>query len=261
MFIIIIHLKPVKMKNLKLLVLFGTLFLLTSMVSCQDIDEVLENHSEAIGQEKLNKVQTIIIKGKTLMRENERPFTTYVKRPNKFRTETSMMEREIIRGFDGENNWTYSPGGQPSGREGMGGGRMGRPGGQRSGQMGDHEYFGSQLYNWKEKGHKLEFAETTTMEGTDVYKLKLTNSGGDITYYFLDAESFMILKQTRTMQRMDMEFESETYFSNYKMIDGVAIAFSRETKVNGRTMMHQTIESIEFDKEIDDSMFKEPEKE
>ena len=248
------------MKKLKLLVpSLCVLFLFSSMLSCQDItlDEILDNHFETIGQAKLDEVQTMIIKGKTSGRQGDNPFTIYLKRPNKMRNESTMMGMEIIRGFDGENNWIKRPEGQGQGRGGGFGGSRG--GGGRMGQAGT-EYFGSQLYNWKDKGFKLEYSGTETMEGTEVYKLKLTDDNDRITNFFLDAESFVILKTTSVFQRMDMEMEIATYYSNYKIFDGIAFACSRETVMGERGGSTQTIESIEIDVEIDDSLFEDPNK-
>ena len=249
------------MKKMKLLVpSLCVLFLFSSMVSCQNItlDEILDNHFETIGQAALDNVQTMIIKGKSSGRQGDNPFTIHLKRPNKTRNESNMMGMNIVRGFDGENSWVLRPEGQGQGRGGgMGGGRGG---GGRMGQ-GDTRYFGSQLYNWKDKGFKLVYSGTVNMEGTEVYKLKLTDDNDRVTNFFLDAESFVILKTTSVFQRQEMSMEIATYYSNYEIIDGIAFAFSTETVMGERGGSTQTIESIELDVEIEDSMFEDPNKE
>ena len=48
------------------------------------------------------------------------------------------------------------------------------------------------------------------------------------------------------------------YFSNYKMIDGIAVPFSMETKQNGQVTGQMKLDTVEYDKEVDDKIFTRP---
>jgi len=54
--------------------------------------------------------------------------------------------------------------------------------------------------------------------------------------------------------------EVESFQSNYKQINGIAMSFSMETKMGGNTVMQMVIEEIKFGEEIDDKIFDRPEK-
>lgn len=54
------------------------------------------------------------------------------------------------------------------------------------------------------------------------------------------------------------EFEQEQFLSNYKMVDGFAVAHSIETKVMGNTALQITVNEVIVNPEIEDSYFKKP---
>jgi hypothetical protein len=56
----------------------------------------------------------------------------------------------------------------------------------------------------------------------------------------------------------EMEFESTP--SNYKPVNGVMMPYSLSQKVNGSPMMDMTVEKIEVNAPIDDTLFQMPEK-
>ena len=57
------------------------------------------------------------------------------------------------------------------------------------------------LWTIKEKGNTVELVGKEDLEGTPVYKLKVTLKTGEVRYFFLDAENYLDLKITRTSKR------------------------------------------------------------
>jgi outer membrane lipoprotein-sorting protein len=96
------------------------------------------------------------------------------------------------------------------------------------------------------------------MEGTPVYKLRLKKKDGDVIDYFMDKETYIILKQSTKTTFNNQEVTSETFFSNYEMIDGIAMPMSMKTQVM-QNSSSVTIDSVEFGVEISDELFKKPE--
>ena len=88
------------MKKLITPVIFSLLFF--SQVNAQTVDEILANYFETIGQEKLLETETFTTKGKIIQGQFEIPFTSYSKRPMKFRSDASFQGMEIASAFDGE---------------------------------------------------------------------------------------------------------------------------------------------------------------
>jgi hypothetical protein len=243
------------MKRLGTIFLLGA-FLASGNVMSQDLDNILKEHAEVMGFEKLAGMKTMIITGKTKRGDRENPFTIYIK-GKKSRYETDFMGNKMVRAFDGETGWMINP------RDGS----IRVLEGRQLNQMSQSTQLGGILFNWKEKGFQLAYEGKENFEGTEVYKLKVTNPNGVITYAFLDCESYVLLKQISIREFQGNRMESTTLFSNYQMIDGVAVAFNSQSASSGdggqgrgRGMGGgtQVIEKVEFNKPIDDNLFEKP---
>jgi outer membrane lipoprotein-sorting protein len=216
----------------------------------QDLDEILENHFETIGQEKLNDIETMVIEGKMMQMNMEFPFKQVIKRPNMFKLEAEVQGQSFVQAYDGENGWMIAPW--------MGPNPVDLTGEQLEQALEQADIDGD-LYNYKEKGHQLEYVGEEEMEGTPTYKLKLTKKNGDIVFYYLDKDSYVILKQESNKTIQGKEMLIEVFPSNYDMIDGIAVAKSIKTKMDGNVTGDLTIETVEFDKPIDETVFERPE--
>jgi len=241
----------------------STIILLIAFIAAgngfaQSLEEILKSHAEIMGFNKLAGAKTIIITGKSQRGENDSPFTIYIK-GEKSRYESDFMGNKMVRAYDGKTGWMRNP------RDGS----IMELEGRQLEQMNQATQLGGILYQWKEKNFKIELEGKEKFEGTDVFKLKVTREDDVVTYAYLDCESYVLLKQTSVRVFQGNEFESTTVFSNYQMVDDVAVAFNSETASaggggqgrGGRGMGGtQVIEKVEFNKPIDDALFKRPEK-
>lgn len=222
------------------------------------LEEILESHFEAIGQEKLNDVKSITMTGKMLSQGMELPFKRINKRPDKLQMEMTIQGSTMIQAYNGKDGWMIAPWLGTSDPQDVNEEQL-----KGFKEQADMD---GQLYNWKDKGYTVELIGAEDMEGTEVYKIKLTEKPdkegeeGDVTFYFIDSDSFVILKTSAKKIIQGNEMESESFFSNYKQINGIAMAFSFETKRGGNIAMQITIEDVKFDEEIDDKIFDRPEK-
>ncbi len=96
-------------------------------------------------------------------------------------------------------------------------------------------------------------------EGTPAYKIEIDIEDGDKITYILDQETYIPLAQIYTTTMQGQEINQETVYGNYQMVDGIALSFSDQVKVNGQIQRSAVTESVEFDQEIDDSLFLKPE--
>lgn len=238
--------------------LFFTLtgFVLMSVLffaQAQDLDKILKNHYDAVGQEKLSNLKSLTFSGKILQGGMELPFNMYTSRPLKFRMDITVQGQKIVQAFDGEIGWYINP-------------MMGTmdPQDMSPDQIKDMKKqadMDGDLYNYEKKGSTLELIGTEDFEGTEVYKLKLTDKEGDITYYFMDSETFVIIKTTAKRMVQGTEVESESLLSNYQMIDGVAFPFSISTGANGQMMVEIEMDNVDFNSKFEDAFFAKPGKE
>ncbi len=245
------------MKRISTIILL-VVFIASGNGFAQSLEEILKNHAEIMGFDKLASQKTMIITGKSQRGGNDSPFTIYIK-GKKSRYESDFMGNKMIRVFDGSTGWMTNP------RDGS----IRELEGRMLQQMSQATQLGGILYQWKEKNFKIELEGKEKFEGTDVFKLKVTREDDVVTYAYLDCESYVLLKQTSLRVFQGNEFESNTLFSNYQMVEGVAVAFNSETTSSGsggpgrggRGMGGaEVIEKVEFNKPIDDALFKKPEK-
>jgi hypothetical protein len=116
------------------------------------------------------------------------------------------------------------------------------------------------LFNYKEKGSTVELIDKEDMEGTEVYKLKVTKKTGDVNYVFLDASSYIMLKQTNVIKMADKEIKTTTIMSNFQEIEGYKFPFTMEVRQGDGEEQGQamTIEKVIINPVIDDKDYMMP---
>ena len=114
------------------------------------------------------------------------------------------------------------------------------------------------LWNWAEKGYKVTLEGQEDMEGTSCYKIKLVTEPGDIFTFWIDADTYILLRQNAKIMVMGNESENDTYFSNYTMLDGIAMPGKAETKMQGQLLMTLIFEKMELNQELEDTLFDKP---
>jgi outer membrane lipoprotein-sorting protein len=241
------------MKTLKLLFPFLILFCFISSVRSQTVDDIINNYIAAVGgMDKLNSVQTLKVTGKFSGGGMDIPFVETIKKPY-IRTDITMQGLTMITAYDGTDGWMLNP---------FQGSKIPeKTTAEQTKQMKDQADFEGKLVNYKEKGSTVELMGKEDMEGSDAYKIKLTDKDGEITYYYIDVASNLIMKETSKRTIKEKEIEFDTYYSDYKPVEGILIPFSMQVKSNGGRMENQkiVIDSVEINVPVDDSIFKMPE--
>jgi len=238
----------------KLFTLIAIAFFISVASQAQSLDEIIKQHIVATGgAEKWASLNTLKMNGSIEIAPGMKaPFIMYFKNKNKFRFELEVQGLTMIQALDVDSGWSIVPFSGKTDPE-----RMSEEEVKSSKQQAD---FTGDLYNYKEKGNTVEFMGKEDMEGTETYKLKITRKNNDITYMYLDATSYLSLKETTKIMMQDKEIESATIPSNYQDVKGFKFPFSLELRggdaeSTGQTM---TIESIEINPSIDDSIFVMP---
>jgi outer membrane lipoprotein-sorting protein len=235
-----------------ILAAFGAL--LAAPVQAQDmtVEDILNNYYEASGgMDNLKAVQSMTVTGKMMGGQGfEAPFTRYAKRPDMLRMEFTFQGITGVQAYDGETAWMLMPFMGQTAPEVM------AP--DMATQVKEDADIDGPMVDYEAKGHQIELIGKDEAEGAEAYKLKLTLKNGEVTYYYLDAEYFLVImtEAKRTIQGNEMEFT--TVLSDYKEVSGLMIPHSVE--VRGQGPMGQTIliEQIEVNSEIDDELFKMP---
>jgi len=233
-----------------LFIAFSLLSLTLITTNAQDLKTILDAHYKAAAQEKMEKIETIITKGKNMysMAGLESGFSMYQARPNKLRIEAEVQGTQVIQTFNGETGWMYAPA--------MGISEPKELSGQELETILNQGEFENPLWNYEEKGNTLEL--TGTSEDGSEDHLKLTTNKGDVLNFFINKESHLITT-IRSLQVMGAsEQEIEINLKDYKKLKGIPVSRYIVTKIGGEIVYTVTIEDLEYNKEIDPALFEKP---
>jgi hypothetical protein len=78
------------------------------------------------------------------------------------------------------------------------------------------------LVDYKAKGHTAEYIGMDEFEGTDCYKVKLTEKSGKVVTYFIDPSNYFIIHSETISKANGKETTAKTDYSNYqKLPEGI----------------------------------------
>jgi hypothetical protein len=233
---------------------FLSVLLLVSgnLLLSQSADDILKEHFSAIGQDKLLKVNTQKMTGKMIQGGMEIPFIQMGKRPAKVRVEGTFQAITFVQTFNGKDGWSLNPftgatDPQPFSEDELK-------------SMRYQADMDGMLWNWKEKGYAVTFDGKEDMEGTSCFKIKLVTKEGDNFTYYIDSDSYIMIRSNTKIKVMGNETEADTYYSNYMQVEGMAVPAKIETKMNGQIAMTIVVDKVEFNTELDDALFEKPTK-
>ena len=235
----------------KMSALLSVIFLLSIMpVQSQSLDEILKEHFAASGQEKLIKTNTQKLTGKMLQGGIEIPFIQMAKRPGKVRVEGTFQALTFIQNYNSTQGWSLNP---------FAG--VAEPQPMSEDELKSMRYqsdMDGMLWNWKDKGYTVTSEGKEDIEGTSCFKIKIVTKEGDSFIYFIDVDSYLMIKTTTKVKVMGNETESDTFYSNYSQVEGMAVPGKIETKMNGQVMMTLVVEKVEIDVDLADALFEKP---
>jgi hypothetical protein len=216
-------------------------------------DDIIARYVKTVGgTEKIQSIKTLRRIGKFTGDDGfEAVVIEESTRPNKVREEFSLQGMTGINAYDGSSGWKIDPFGGKKDPESLSEEEL------RS--IVEDSDFDEPLINYREKGNKVELVGMDQIEGTDVYKLKVTLKSGDTRYYYMDTDSYVPIKyETKRIIRGTPQ-ESETTLGDYKQVGGWFLPFSMETRQKGSSGSQKiTFDKIEFNVPIDSARYSRP---
>jgi hypothetical protein len=125
-----------------------------------------------------------------------------------------------------------------------------------------HAYHLSALLALNDKDCKLSAADEKKVYDRLAVGVRAECKGyAGVTLYF-DKENHQLLLMERRSKdpRADQEFTEETYFNDYKKVNGVLTSFKRVTKRDGKLYDEMEITDLAVKDKLDDGLFKKPAK-
>lgn len=216
-------------------------------------DDIIARYVKTVGgAEKIQSIKTLRRIGKFTGDDGfEAVVIEESTRPNKVREEFSLQGMTGVNAYDGSSGWKIDPFGGKKDPESLSEEEL------RS--IIEDSDFDEPLINYREKGNKVELMGMDQIEGTDVYKLKVTLKSGDTRYYYMDTDSYVPIKyETKRIIRGTPQ-ESETTLGDYKQVGGWFLPFSMETRQKGSSGSQKiTFDKIEFNVPIDSARYSRP---
>jgi hypothetical protein len=218
----------------------------------QTLEDVLKGHFSAIGQDNLLKVNSQRLTGKMMQGGVEIPFIQLAKRPDKVRVEGTFQALTFIQTYNGKEGWSVNPFAgvtdpQPMPEDALK-------------SMKYQADMDGMLWNWKDKGYTVTLDGKEDMEGTSCYKIKLVTKENDSFTFYIDSDSYIMIRSNTKMKVMGNESESDTYYSNYMQVEGLAVPGKIETKVNGQSAGTIVVDKVELNIDLADNLFEKPTK-
>jgi hypothetical protein len=221
----------------------------------QTADELIAKNIKAHGGlDKMKALKTVRMTGKMKIGPIEAPFTLSKSRPEAVRMEFSVQGMTITQAYDGKTGWAVMP-------------MMGKkdPEKMSEDQVKDiieEADFDGPLVDYKAKGNKVEYLGKADVQGTPSYKMKVTLKNGNEKTVYLDADSYLEIKEESTRKIQGQEAETETNIGNYKEVEGMLFATQVESKIKGKEEMGSqtfTVDKVELNPTIDSAIYAMPE--
>jgi len=229
------------------------LMVLVPGLFAQTVDEIIAKSIQARGgADKLKSVQSVKSTATMAMGPGmEAPGFLIQKRPGMAHLEFTVQGLTAVQAYDGKSAWQIMPFMGKKDPELMSA--------DEAKEMEENADIDGPLVDYKTKGNQVELLGKEKVEGTDAYKLKVSLKNGDVQTIYIDADSFLEIKEEtkRTVRGTERDFESS--IGDYKEVDGIVFPFAIESGVKGSSEKEKlTITKIELNVPVDDSIFKMP---
>lgn len=235
-------------------------------IVAQTVDEIVAKNLAAKGGIDLVR-QTTSVKMTGTFRvlkptEMTMPMTTWAKRPNLMRQESEVTlsalqvppgmppgPMKTVRASDGTSVWIQQGAIPP----------RALPKEQAKAMMEGNE-FETVFVDYESKGITIELLGVPKLNGRDVYHLKVSKKDGVAQHYYLDASTGLESKVSTEVSQGGDTARVDTELSDYRKIDGRMVPFKTRQSVNGELQAEMTVETVEFNLPMPDSLFAMPAK-
>jgi outer membrane lipoprotein-sorting protein len=222
-------------------------------VAAQSVDEVIARGFAAQGGVvRLKAVQSVRMTGQMKVGPGmEAPVVVEVKRPKMMRLDISVQKTTIVQAFDGTNGWIVNP---------LTGSSDAQPIPPEMARIAEKQAdMDGPLMDYREKGNTVELTGRAQADGTECFKVKLTEPDGDVTVFFIDVKTYFTVRQESRRTVGGREIETVTILGDWKAVDGVMFAHTVETGQAGNPdRQTMTMSTIELNVPIDDARFRMP---
>jgi len=218
----------------------------------QTAEDILAKMIDAQGgRENLAKIKDTTMTGTMEMIQMgiTGSMTMYHKEPNMMRIDAEFMGMVITQAFDGETGWWINP--QTGSVEDIPEGRV-EDIKRQAYSMGNDALLHPEKY-----GITYSLKGKETVDGKECFVLEQVFSDGFKATLYVDAGTHLIAKTiARTTNEMGVEVEAESFYGDYRKVEGMMVPFSLKVLQDGEEAMNMTFSEVSFNTGLEDSLFK-----
>jgi hypothetical protein len=213
------------------------------------VDEVLDKYVKALGgKEAVEKVSSRVEKGSLELEGMglSGPVEVYAKAPNKTVTVIDLSGfGKIVRTFDGEKGYVSDP---MSGLRELSGAELAT-------DKRNADFYG--MLNSRKNFSKLEIKGKEKVGSSDAYVVVATPAVGDAEKHYFAADTGLLVRVDSKSETPQGKLSFETYFSDYKEVDGIKIAHLVR-QVSSAFIAVIKLSEVKHNVEVADAKFAKP---
>src|SRR5581483_11539917 len=163
--------------------------------------------------------------------EMDAPIKVQLKRPVQYRMDLTVQGKTITEAFDGNVAWRVNPFTADAGAVQLTGSDLKN--------IQDQADFDGPLVDYKAKGHRIELLGKEDVQGTPCYKLKIILKTGNLMYQYLDAKTFLEIREELTHTMDGKAVTIEETVGGYKEVGGILFAHEYDSNTKGSTQHYK----------------------
>ena len=219
--------------------------IIIASANAQNLDNIIQRHLKAVNAEKRSQFKSLVIKGSINMQGMELGMEMYEKAPDKLKSVSTFNGAEIIQVINGDRGYMVNP-------------LMGSPDPVplNKNQIASVK-INSMLNTNIEKYYtekKMELEGEESVSGRPAFKIKIEAPEGT-RYIFVDKETYYITQTRLMVNQMGNDITIDLRMSDFDSFDGIIVATTINTFMKGQPAGTAKYNTIEFNKDIDDSVF------
>lgn len=240
-------------KKASQIISFILLLSIPNFVVAQNVDEIIAKHIKAHGGEKKwDKVESLKITGEFTAFSEIKDFLSIKTKSGQYYSNLYLGQHEVFEAFNGKEGWTIDPWHDIEYPRKLNSDEV-------SVFLQKAEFF-TPFFKYKEKGHVVEYIGKDKVDGIDVFVLKLTRKNGKAETWYLNSETYLEYKCETDWLDFARALPSETYFDDFRNVDGLIIPFYIERTFWQRDRVTE-IKNIEINTKVDKEIFAMPKSE
>ena len=187
-------------------------------------DLVAKNLAARGGVDKLSAIHTYVTKGEMrLPGDFKLAYTETKSRVGigaacAVRIDAAIQGLTVVQAYDGKSGWRINPFEGRKDAELMGA--------DDARALGDEALVDGALLSATAKGAKVEYLGREDIDGTQAYKLRVSETDGTAFTYYLDPDVYLEIRVVENRTIRGAEQETETDLGDYEKVAGVYFPFS-----------------------------------